>query len=947
MSIILGTHELGCLFLGSSRFEEPKVLRTVSGQMVPRFIYEEYPRFIEFLESFLEFVELKYDIRTDEFKPGPYYILKNLISTVDIDRSAIEYLQFFKRTYARDFPNVTEHEIRSLLKRIRDFYLRKGTVDSFDFFFRSVFASFSEIYLPKVDMLRASDGRWYVEYQIRLKRVDGDLSYLSPTELSEIYDASIVGQTSRSTAWIGFPVQAVIIDSMDTTAYYWSPVISRKGEFTPGETVTVTLPDGRVKSFWIGLVDSLQVQPGRWLTTDGFISDNKKVQDSYYYQDFSYVVKTNSEVSEFANPMVNSIHPAGFRIFAQIEEENPSIIEVYPSDFVFLFYKECIIWIRNWDIITGAAEISEISGYDGEHLGLIIRDGGEGQGFFDWGAFASMKETDDVSFLFENVGDIDEVSLDSISDGDPKSYIFASWIGRKIICSDIDFTGADTNWPLLRVDTAEMGLYHLEADSFPISEVEDYTIGQLERTSIQVLPFSNTSVYHKQILSTELGLDSFTVEDLPHDKMEYLAFIDGRKVPAENVFVSNQTVEGVQRSKIQVVNPHFEGTNRSVCEVLILDEKSLARGVISAWAVSPKPGYEGAINVEIINHEPSYVPESNSPWDFLVFLEGRHLVPGSDYYLSDDGFIISVFNSIWLQFEVATLEIYCLKKNQSSFANVLTLSGITGSRGQPKPAGGMFDRVPGRLDCSQVKDTKAVWFNFDQESFSSSDKAFSEFDSAAATILPTDASLNLGELVPFGAPNGTSTWLIGTSATDEPLFADAETDAILAAMRTVTTDPFTLVFRYKVPTGFTGIGVLGGPNCAVISDWAAKISFSDSSPSLHDLTCDIRDDTGPGTYTLQGNGISNAEFHTVVLVFDGTTAYLYIDSVLVDSIAWAALDLFDLAPSLNIGANLNGTNAAEGCEIELFALFDSDLSLIEIKALHNGGWGLPGPQRYF
>lgn len=945
MSIILGTHELGCLFLGSSRFEEPKVLRTVSGQMIPRFIYEEYPRFVEFLESFLEFVELKYDIRTDEFRPGPYYILKNLIATVDIDRSAVEYLQFFKRTYARDFPNVTEQEIRSLLKRIRDFYLRKGTVDSFDFFFRSVFASFSEIYLPKVDMLRASDGRWYVEYQIRLKRVDGDLSYLTPTELSEIYDASIVGQTSKSTAWLGFPVQATVIGGGPTT-YYWSPILSRKGEFLAGETVTATLADGRVKSFWIGLTDSLQIQPGRWLTTDGFISDNKKIQDSYYYQDFSYVIKTNSEVSEFANPMVNSIHPAGFRIFAKIEEENPTVIELYPDDFIFLFYRECIIWMRNWDIDTGAAEIAEITGYDGDNLGLIIRDGGEGEGFLDWGMAASMKESDDFAFLYENGGQVEDNTWGSFADGDPKSYLFVSWAGRKVICSDLEFDTSETNWPLLKVDLAEMGIFHLEADSFPMSEVEDLTLKELERMTIQTLPFSGESVYHRQIELSDIELESFEVEDLPYDKMEYLVFIDGRKVPVANVFVYDQTVEGNQRSRLQVVSAGFDLSDLPVCEVLVLDEKSLTQGLISAYAVNPKPGYR-PVNVLITDHDPAYVPASNSPWDFLVFADGRHLKPAADYFLSEDGLTLTLFSTPIYQFEVAFLEIYCLKNNQSSFANVLTLAGLTGSRGMPKPAGGMFDRVPGRLDCSQVKDTKTVWFNFDEDSFEHGAKAFSDFDSAGTTILPTDATLNLGELVPFGAPNGTATWLVGSSATDEVLLADAETDTALGAMRGGTGTAFTMVFRYKVPTGWTGTGVLGGPACLTVGDWAARISFGDSSPSEHDLVCDIRDDAGPGTYTLQANGISNAEFHTVVLVFNGTTAYLYVDDALMDSIAWVAVDLFDNVPSLNIGANLDGTDAAEGCEIELFALFDSALSLIEIKALHNGGRGLPGPQRYF
>jgi len=58
---------------------------------------------------------------------------------------------------------------------------------------------------------------------------------------------------------------------------------------------------------------------GKYVNQDGFISDSgMKIQDSYYYQDYSYVIRTASSIVEWRENVLNAVHPAGFAMFGEI-----------------------------------------------------------------------------------------------------------------------------------------------------------------------------------------------------------------------------------------------------------------------------------------------------------------------------------------------------------------------------------------------------------------------------------------------------------------------------------------------------------------------------------------------------------------------------------------------------------------------------------------------------
>jgi hypothetical protein len=58
---------------------------------------------------------------------------------------------------------------------------------------------------------------------------------------------------------------------------------------------------------------------GRWLNEGGWLSSKKKLQDSWYYQNYSYVIKSDLVLDRFKELVKKTIHPAGMNLFAQVQ----------------------------------------------------------------------------------------------------------------------------------------------------------------------------------------------------------------------------------------------------------------------------------------------------------------------------------------------------------------------------------------------------------------------------------------------------------------------------------------------------------------------------------------------------------------------------------------------------------------------------------------------------
>ncbi len=69
-----------------------------------------------------------------------------------------------------------------------------------------------------------------------------------------------------------------------------------------------------------GTTGTLVKKTGRYISDKGFISEStKKIQDSYYWQDFSYVVKASQSIVQWRDDLLATVHPAGWAVFGQVD----------------------------------------------------------------------------------------------------------------------------------------------------------------------------------------------------------------------------------------------------------------------------------------------------------------------------------------------------------------------------------------------------------------------------------------------------------------------------------------------------------------------------------------------------------------------------------------------------------------------------------------------------
>ena len=98
-----------------------------------------------------------------------------------------------------------------------------------------------------------------------------------------------------------------------------------KGVWTPGERVTgeVSRASGLIDNLSIARgtlnIDSLTNTPGQFIDDVGKPSEIvQKIQDSYFYQNFSYVIKSETPINQWRKPVLETNHPVGFNLFGEL-----------------------------------------------------------------------------------------------------------------------------------------------------------------------------------------------------------------------------------------------------------------------------------------------------------------------------------------------------------------------------------------------------------------------------------------------------------------------------------------------------------------------------------------------------------------------------------------------------------------------------------------------------
>ena len=123
------------------------------------------------------------------------------------------------------------------------------------------------------------------------------------------------------------------LDQLSTTPFIVGETISGG---TSGKSAVI---NSYTKTSIPGQIGTAVNRTGKFIGEDGFIDEiTKKIQDSYYYQDYSYVVSSATSIVDWRNDLVGSVHPAGWAVFGSVDIANliyqgfPKITSVVSKD---------------------------------------------------------------------------------------------------------------------------------------------------------------------------------------------------------------------------------------------------------------------------------------------------------------------------------------------------------------------------------------------------------------------------------------------------------------------------------------------------------------------------------------------------------------------------------------------------------------------------------------
>ena len=217
---------------------------------VPFFVRNDHPNFIRFLEAYYEFLEQE---------GAQLDTLKNMRNYYDVDQSIDVFLEKFYESLLKFIPKDTAADKALLLKNIKQFYLSKGTENSVRFLIRLLFnEEISEFYYPKNDVLRVSDGKWFVEKSIKINdiKVNG-VANNDLVVLSNFSGRKITGNNSNASAIVeradtyyegGVLVRELKISNINRTFSTGEPVITIYYENGIEKVITANIFSGSINA---------------------------------------------------------------------------------------------------------------------------------------------------------------------------------------------------------------------------------------------------------------------------------------------------------------------------------------------------------------------------------------------------------------------------------------------------------------------------------------------------------------------------------------------------------------------------------------------------------------------------------------------------------------------------------------------------------------------------
>jgi hypothetical protein len=215
-------------------------------QQLPEFVRGEYSTFITFIEKYYEWMEQSGNVvkASEEVQYAQ-----------NVDLATDYYIEQIKQEFLPYFPESIALDKRKFLKLVNNFYSSKGTPNSLKFLFRALYNEEIEIYYPKDDILKASDGKWVLPLALRIDTNDNNIFNIEKN--------LITGLTSKATALVEKVTRSV--DRQLGVTYVELYISNVDKIFSTGEIISSTYNNGTtditVTGRLIGALSEIQIDP--------------------------------------------------------------------------------------------------------------------------------------------------------------------------------------------------------------------------------------------------------------------------------------------------------------------------------------------------------------------------------------------------------------------------------------------------------------------------------------------------------------------------------------------------------------------------------------------------------------------------------------------------------------------------------------------------------------
>ena len=185
-------------------------------EQFPEFYVEEGPNFIAFVRAYYEWMEQSGYAENAS---------RNLLNYKDVDNTIDTFTDNFRKEFLSGVPALVAANNVHLVKHIQDLYKSKGSNQSVELLFKLLYDENIDIYTPKDDILRASDGNWVIPYYLEVDAIDRAKTFVGK---------QIIGVLSGATAFVESVVQKRAGGKFINVIY----ISDLNGNFQTGEQIT-------------------------------------------------------------------------------------------------------------------------------------------------------------------------------------------------------------------------------------------------------------------------------------------------------------------------------------------------------------------------------------------------------------------------------------------------------------------------------------------------------------------------------------------------------------------------------------------------------------------------------------------------------------------------------------------------------------------------------------